>query len=412
MPQPHFDQPRVTTQGYDAGEDGGDNKGMVTVSWLLPETADVQMATSLGILGHILIGTPASPLRKALLESGLGEDLVGAGLSPYQRQMYFSTGLKGVANENTEKVESLVLNTLSDLAEHGIDKETVEASMNTVEFQMRELNTGSFPRGLMLMIEMLPTWMHGGDPMAALGFEAPLQAVKDHLASGEPYFENLIGEMFLDNSHRSTVVLQPDASVKEKREAAERARLDKARAGMSDDDVQAVMENARKLREMQEAPNSPEALATIPSLTRDDLDREIKVLPIETVEENGSKILYHDLPTNGVAYLDVGFDLHALPAEYLPYVNLFGRALLELGTETEDFVKLSQRIGRRTGGIRPSLYTSTAPGSKPDHMAVPTRQSDGLADRRSGGHPAGHPADGEAGQQRTLPPDGAGRKSG
>jgi Zn-dependent M16 (insulinase) family peptidase len=356
-----FDAPRVVTKGYDAGEDG-DNKSMVTVSWLLDETTDVQMALELSILTHILTGTPASPLRKALLDSGLGEDLVGAGLSPYQRQMYFSTGLKGVAAEDTPKVEPLILNTLSQLAEQGIDKETVEASMNTVEFQMRELNTGQFPRGLALMVGMLPTWIHGGDPLAALEFEGPLQTLKDRLAQGEPYFEGLIGKLFLDNPSRSTLILQPDATEKEKREAAERERLEKARASMTDADIQQVIETARKLRELQEAPNSPEALATIPSLTLNDLDKQIKTFPLEVIEEAGGKILYHDLPTNGVAYLDVGFNLTQLPAEYLPYVPLFGRALLELGTQTEDFVKLSQRIGRETGGIHPQEFTATVRG--------------------------------------------------
>jgi len=366
--QPPFAAPRMVTKGYEAGEEGGGDKGMVTVSWLLTETADVEMALALQMLAHILVGTPASPLRKALLDSGLGEDLVGAGFSPYQRQMYFSTGLKGIADADAPKVESLILNTLSGLAEQGIDKDTVEASMNTVEFDMRELNTGRFPRGLALMLGLLPTWVHGGDPMAAVAFEAPLQHIKDQLKGGDGYFEGLIGKLFLDNPHRSTVILIPNAEVKAQREAAEQARLDKARAAMNQADVRAVIANTAALREMQEAPNAPEALATIPSLTRADLDKQIKIFPLYAQEQQGSKILYHDLSTNGVAYLDIGFNLRALPAEYLPYVNLFGRALLELGTATEDFVKLSQRIGRKTGGIRPDLFTSAA-YDNPDGVA-------------------------------------------
>jgi presequence protease len=358
--QPRFDAPRVTTKGYEAGEDSGQNKGMVTVSWLLPETTNVDMALTLEILSHILIGTPASPLRKALLDSGLGEDLVDAQLSPFQRQMYFSVGMKGIASDSAPKVESLILNTLGDLAERGIDRDTVEASMNTVEFQMRELNTGRFPRGLAVMIGLLPTWIHRGDPIAAISFEAPLQKTKDHLTNGNGYFEGLIGEMLLNNPHRSTMILLPDAEVKARREAAEQARLDSARAAMSEADVQAVIETTHRLRQIQETPDSPEALATIPSLTRDDLDKQIRTFPLETSEENGSRILYHDLSTNGVAYLDIGFNLRALPAEYLPYVSLFGRALVQLGTQTEDFVKLSQRIGRKTGGIHPTWFTSSA----------------------------------------------------
>jgi Zn-dependent M16 (insulinase) family peptidase len=119
-----------------------------------------------------------------------------------------------------------------------------------------------------------------------------------------------------------------------------------------------VIDNTRELKRIQETPDSPEALATIPTLTRDDLDRENKLIPLEIVKENGTEILYHDLFTNGIVYLDLGFDLRALPQELLPYVPLFGQALVEIGTEEEDFVKLAQRIGRKTGGIAPSTFTS------------------------------------------------------
>ncbi len=358
--QPRWDGPRRASKGYDAGEEAGANKAMVTLAWLLTETADVEKALALEILEHILIGTPASPLRKALLDSGLGEDLTGAGLSPYQREMYFATGLKGIDPADVEKVEKLIQDTLDELAEKGIDKDTVAASMNTIEFQRRELNTGRFPRGLMLMIGLLPTWMHGGDPMAPLSFEAPLQRIKDRLAAGEKFFEGLIGSYFIDNAHRSTILLEPDATVKEKREAAERERLEEVQASMTDEELQEVIDNTHKLREMQETPNTPEALATIPSLALADLDKQVRTFPLETLNESGARVLYHDLPTNGVAYLDIGFDLHALPADLLPYVQLFGRALVELGTQDEDFVKLSQRIGRQTGGIRSELLTSAS----------------------------------------------------
>ena len=131
---------------------------------------------------------------------------------------------------------------------------------------------------------------------------------------------------------------------------------------MNEADLQSILEDNRLLKERQETPDLPEALKTIPSLTLVDLEKEIKKIPLELVEGENGRILYHDLFTNGILYLDLGLDLHILPQELLPYAALFGRALLEMGTESEDFVKLSQRIGRTTGGIYPVPYTTAVPG--------------------------------------------------
>jgi Zn-dependent M16 (insulinase) family peptidase len=367
--QPPFDEPRRFVHSYAAGEDQSDGKkGMTTVNWVLAEASNAEMALAFAMLDHILIETPASPLRKALIDSGLGEDLAGAGLETDLRQMTFSTGLKGTAVEDSGKVEALILDTLVALVRDHIDEDMVEAAVNTVEFARRENNTGFFPRGLLLMLRALRAWLYGGDPLARLAFEAPLTAIKERLASGDRYFESMIRQYLLENPHRTVVLLKPDPELQQRQDAAERDRLALARAAMSAEALNKVMEDTRRLKLMQETPDSPEALATIPRLKVQDLEKQNKHIPLEVLESKGAQILYHDLFTNGIVYLDVGFDLHALPQEYLPYVPLFGRALLELGTETEDFVKLSQRIGRKTGGIWPSWFTSAVLGA--EHAAA------------------------------------------
>jgi Zn-dependent M16 (insulinase) family peptidase len=289
---------------------------------------------SLYMLSYILMGTPASPLRKALIDSGLGEDVTGGGLAGELRQMYFSTGLKGIAVENAGKVETLIFDTLTGLTRAGIDPDMIEAALNTFEFSLRENNTGSFPRGLSLMLRALTTWLYDGDPLAPLAFEAPLAAIRQELAENKAYFEELIDRHLLQNTHRVTLTLEPDPNLRQRQEAAEAGRLAQVKSAMSQADLQDVVEKTHRLKLLQETPDSPEALATIPSLTLADLDRQIKVIPLAISEENGSKILYHDLFTNGITYLDVGFNLHLLPQELLPYVSLFSQALLKIGTET------------------------------------------------------------------------------
>ena len=352
--QPHWSEPRTQETTYavsaELAQEGEQNKHFVAVNWLLEDDADLDTRIGLQTLDHVLMGTSAAPLRKALIESGLGEDLTGLGMETEMRQMFFSTGLKGVKPADEDKVAGLVIDTLTTLAREGIDPETVKASLNTLEFRLRENNTGSYPRGLILMLSSLGTWLYDGDPFEPLFFEAPLAALKERVAKGG-YFESLIETQLLSNPHRTTVFVRPDATQSAREEAEEAARLAEVRQGLSDDDMKRIATEAEELKQRQERPDDPADLATIPALSLTDLDRKIRQIPVARTEVAGATTLNHDLFTNGIIYFDVGFDLRTLPAELLPYVSLFGRCLLEIGTEKEDFVRLSQRIGARTGGM-------------------------------------------------------------
>lgn len=361
---PPFAEPQRFTFPYsvDPGDDTT-RKHMIQLNWVLPENNNPELTMALSVLSYALVSTPASPLRKALIDSGLGEDLTGGGLSTHGRQMTFAVGLKGVAAADVDRVETLILETLETLATDGLEDEMVEAAVNTIEFSLRENNTGSFPRGLSLMFRALSTWLYDRDPLAMLFYEAPLTAVKERLQGGKDYLSRLIRHHLLQNPHRVTVILRPDPDLRQQEEAAELERLAQIRAGMSEADIQAIIQNSRELKRRQETPDPPEALAALPMLTLADLDRENKLIPLEVSQAHEATILYHDLFTNGIVYLDVGFNMRALPPALLPYVSLFGRALLEMGTETEDFVKLSQRIGRKTGGIHHATLVSAADGN-------------------------------------------------
>lgn len=359
--QPLWNEPRRVVSPYDSG-DSPDAKAYVTVNWLMPESTDTQTTLALSILSHILLATPASPLKKALLDSGLGEDVTG-GYQEELRQGYFSAGMKGVAPENLEKVEELIFSTLRKLSEEGLDPETVAASLNTIEFRLREQNTGRFPRGLFLMLGALTPWLYDGDPFNGLAFERPLNAVKTALRTPH-YFETLIKKHLIDNPHRVTVHLVPDPEEGKRRAAAEAARLESAKAALMPEQIETLIADVAALKKHQETPDSPEALATIPALNLSDIDPKIKTIPIEIGELAGAKLLTHDLPTNGILYLDLGFDLRpflspSASAELLPLLGLMGRVLLQMGTKTQDYVALTQRIGKNTGGIWPGALLST-----------------------------------------------------
>ena len=360
-----FKRPKKVEYAYDAGDDKDiEKKHYLTVNWKLPDTSDPVLNFSFRILGHILIGTPASPLRKALVDSGLGEDLAGMGMESELRHFIFSTGLKGTRKRHAKKIEKLIFDTLESLVQEGIDPDMVAASMNTVEFHLRENNTGSFPVGIALMRRALTTWIYDEDPFKLLAFEGPLNEIKQQLASDSHYFEKLIQTHLLENVHRTTLRLKPDPEYGRRFDEDEKARLAKIRESLSESQVAALVENTQKLKVRQETPDSAEALETLPVLKLKDLEKQNKSIPIETLELQDTKVLYHDLFTNGIVYLDLGLDLHALPPDLLPLTEIFARALLKMGTAKEDYVKLSQRIGKSTGGIYGSTMTATALGSQ------------------------------------------------
>ena len=360
-----FKRPKRVEYAYDAGDSKDiEKKNYLVVNWKLPDTADAVLNFSLRILGHILIGTPASPLRKALLDSGLGEDLAGSGMETQMRHILFSTGLKGTRKRHAKKIEKLIFDTLESLVREGIEPDMIAASMNTVEFRLRENNTGSYPVGIALMQRVLTTWIYDEDPFKLLAFESPLYEIKSKLAGDPRYFEKLIQTHLLDNVHRTTLRIKPDPELGRRLAEEEKVRLAKIRGSLSESQIADLVKNNQKLKHRQETPDSSEALEALPVLKLEDLEKKSKSIPIKILELEDTKVLYHDLFTNGIVYIDLGFDLHALPKELLPLTEVFARALLETGTDKEDYVKLSQRIGKSTGGIYSSGVTATTFGSR------------------------------------------------
>jgi hypothetical protein len=359
--QPKFDTPRTFEFLYDMPDpEAGSKKGMVTLNWMLDESQDPEEGLALDILTHLLIGNQAAPLRKALIDSGLGENLVGGGLEDQLRQMSFSVGLKGINPQDGNAVEALILQTLSTLADEGFDRLAVEASLNTTEFRLRELNTGGFPRGLVLMIWALAAWAYERDPIEPLYFEAPLASIKARLAAGEAVFEILIRKYLLENLHRTRVLLRPDAQVGAAVQEAESERLREARLAMDQQEVLDLVDSTEALRKWQARPDDPDDLARLPFLSLADLDPKNTQIPLENQKLGGVDTYYHDLFTNGIVYFDLGFDLSGVGPELLPYLALFSRAIFGMGTRQENYVSLTQRIGRKTGGVGGSRLLSSS----------------------------------------------------
>ncbi|KAK9162976.1 hypothetical protein Syun_003878 [Stephania yunnanensis] len=361
-PQKLFKEPIRIIEKYPAGE-GGDlkKKHMVCLNWLLSDKPlDVETELALGFLDHLLLGTPASPLRRVLLESSLGEAIVGGGIEDELLQPQFSVGLKGVFEDDIQKVEELIMSNLQKLVEEGFDPEAIEASLNTIEFSLRENNTGSFPRGLSLMLRSVGKWIYDLDPFVPLKYEKPLMALKTRIAEEGPkaVFCPLIEKFILNNPHRVTVEMQPDPTKASQDETLEKEILEKVKASMTEEDLAELVRATKELRLKQETPDPPEALRSVPSLSLNDIPKKPIQIPTEVRDINGVRILQHELFTNDVLYSEIVFDMAHLKLELLQLVPLFCQSLLEMGTKDMDFVQLNQLIGRKTGGI--SIYPFTS----------------------------------------------------
>ncbi len=349
-----------------AADESDEGLGMVTVNWLLPETTDPVLNFSLQMLDHILVGLPGSPLRRALIESELGEDLTGAGLENELRQMYYSIGMQGVKPENFPKVEALIMDTLKTLAETGFSDAEVDAAENTVEFALRENNTGRFPVGLAIMLRSLSTWLYDASPLTMLRYEEPLDIIKSRMARGELVFRDLIQKYFLDNEHRTIVRLVPDVALAAREQKKEEDRLAEHKAGLSAGQVDEIIVRTQQLHALQERADDPAHLAAIPQLKLADMPKENRNVHKVEGAVGSAPALFHHLPTAGIAYVKLAFDMAALPTRLVPLLSLFSRALMEMGTTRRSYVDLGLEVAAQTGGMGayPTFMTSQD-GRKP-----------------------------------------------
>ena len=356
-----YKEPKKEVDYYPAGPDQPQTH-MVMVNWLLnDQPMDSYEELTLGVLDHLLMGTTSSILRKSLLESGLGDAVTGGGLSDELLQATFSVGLKGVQPE----VEKLILETLEKVVEEGFEDDAIASSLNTIEFQMREFNTGSFPRGLSFMLGSMSKWLYEESPTDGLKFEKPLAKLKSEIEmNGSKVFQDMLKSMIVENTHRTTVELAPSKTLEEEVLKEEADRLSKIKSQLSDEEVEEIIRKTSELKALQAAEDPPEARATIPSLELSDLKRECSEYPIQVTENEagtGIKVARHELAsTSGIAYVNFGIDLSTLSLEDAALLPLLTKIMTQTGAGEYDPVALARRIGTHTGGVSVSLLTSAA----------------------------------------------------
>lgn len=353
--QRSFRKPKRKTFKYPvSSQESLDKKTYVLMGIKLDKAINHEHCLGFSILSHLLLGTSASPLRKALIDSELGSEIIGGGFDDNRADTLFAVGLKGTEAEHEEKILGIIENTLKDLAENGIEEDMVRSAVNSVDFRLREANFGGFAKGIVYNIQALSSWLYGKDPFSHLKYEKVMRKIKKKTG----YFEDLIRCYLIENNHRSILVATPQAGLGKKWEARERKILKQVKNGLSADEIQELIKETHRLQEKQLQPDSPEALAVLPSLEIKDVPETLEEYPLEVKNSNGKTILFHDLFTNHIAYTQIGFNIHTVPQELLQYVPLMGALVMGMGTERHSYTEISKMIGINTGGIRTSHYSS------------------------------------------------------
>jgi Zn-dependent M16 (insulinase) family peptidase len=345
-------------------EDSLEDKTYLNLNFVIGNAEEGELALAFEILAHMLLKTPAAPLKKALLDNGIGKAISGE-YSGSIKQPVFSIIAKNCNEGDKEKFKNIVFSTLEQLSNKGIDKETIEASINRIEFELREGEYDGYPKGLIHYTRIMDSWLYGGDPFVHLQYDNYLENIK--VALKEDYFEKLIRKYILENKHGSFIMLKPKKNLNEEKQKALKDKLTDIKKSFSEEQINELINKCKNLKERQNAPDTEEALASIPMLSIDDIDRKAEILPIEARTINGVKVLYHKLFTNKIAYLNLYFNCKALNSDDVVYVRFLADILGKLDTENYDYGTLSNKININTGGIAYSPVSYSINGD-PDNF--------------------------------------------
>jgi Zn-dependent M16 (insulinase) family peptidase len=352
---------------------GGDGKAAVFVSWLCGDVKQHDETIALAALSEALLGHDGSPLTRALVESGLGEDLCPlSGLDDELRETIFAAGLRGVTPEDAPKVETLILEELGRIAKEGFPPGELEAALLSMEFSQLEIRRSSGPFSLVWLRRSLRGWLHGASPWDTLLFMPGFKVLKEKLAANPRYLESLIEKYLLDNPHRILISVEPQAGFREKQEQRLEEELSRKNAALSPEARAALREKEAALEAHQNREEDPAILASLPHLSRRDLSLELDSAPHTLHEAAGVPLLTHELFTNGISYASLAIPVDLLDSEDYPWLPFFTGVVSSVGLPGMDYAEVSSLLARTVGGFYCSLKTGSLSPGADSSVAMPS----------------------------------------
>lgn len=357
--QPAFDEIKNVEAQYSITmDDTQENKTYLSYNRVVGDTLNEMLYQAFDVLDYALVSSPGAPVKQALIDAGIGDDVYGsydAGIL----QPVFSFVAKNANASQADEFESIIENTLKDVVKTGINKEALLAGINSSEFKFREADFGQFPKGLLFGLNCLDSWLFD-DMKPFIHLECLGTFAKLRKAVDTDYFEKLIQEYLLDNTHGSSVTVKPKRGLGNEREEALAKELSDYKASLSDEEIKKLIEDTEHLKKYQEEPSSDEDLRKLPMLTRADMKKN--AMPFSNIEDEllDVKVVRHDIESNGIDYISFLFDAGDFAQSELGYLGFFTNALGLVSTEKYSYTDLANATNIYTGGI------STGTASHPD----------------------------------------------
>lgn len=357
--QPAFDKIKnVETQYSITMDDSQENKTYLSYNRVVGDSLDEMLYQAFDVLDYALVSSPGAPVKQALIDAGIGDDVYGsydAGIL----QPVFSFVAKNANASQADEFESIIENTLKEVVKTGINKEALLAGINSSEFKFREADFGQFPKGLLFGLNCLDSWLFD-DMKPFIHLECLGTFAKLRKAVDTDYFEKLIQEYLLDNTHGSSVTVKPKCGLGNEREEALAKELSDYKASLSDEEIKKLIEDTEHLKKYQEEPSPDEDLRKLPMLTRADMKKN--AMPFSNIEDElfDVKVVRHDIESNGIDYISFLFDAGDFAQSELGYLGFFTNALGLVSTEKYSYTDLANATNIYTGGI------STGTASHPD----------------------------------------------
>lgn len=357
--QPAFDEIKNVEAQYSiTRDDSQENKTYLSYNRVVGDTLDEMLYQAFDVLDYALVSSPGAPVKQALIDAGIGDDVYGsydAGIL----QPVFSFVAKNANASQADEFENIIENTLKEVVKTGINKEALLAGINSSEFKFREADFGQFPKGLLFGLNCLDSWLFD-DMKPFIHLECLGTFAKLRKAVDTDYFEKLIQEYLLDNTHGSSVTVKPKRGLGNEREEALAKELSNYKASLSDEEIKKLIEDTEHLKKYQEEPSSDEDLRKLPMLTRADMKKN--AMPFSNIEDEllDVKVVRHDIESNGIDYISFLFDAGDFAQSELGYLGFFTNALGLVNTEKYSYTDLANATNIYTGGI------STGTASHPD----------------------------------------------
>ena len=355
--QPFAEMKEIVQEYSIASDESVSDNTYLSYNKVIGTSLDEKLYLAFQILDYALLSAPGAPLKKALLDAGIGKDIMGS----YDNGVYqpiFSVIAKNANMEQKEAFIRVIEDTLKNIVENGIDQKALRAGINYHEFRFREADFGNYPRGLMYGLQLYDSWLYDEEkPFIHMEAIPTFEFLKSQVETG--YFEDLIRTYLLDNTHGSIVIIRPEQGRTARMDRELAKKLQSYKDSLTPEEIQKLVQDTKELEEYQEEESAPEDLEKIPVLKREDISRDIAPVYNDEKEIGGVKMVHHNVETNGIGYVTLMFDLSGIKEEKLPYVGILQSVLGIIDTANYEYGELFNEINVHTGGIGTSLELYT-----------------------------------------------------